>query len=102
MARYEKPHKPDKKLLLALGRRLRSLRERQGLTIEQLSAAADINFKYLQRCETGRSNPSVSILFAIASGLAVRPEKIVAGIKKSNSPFSPAPRPRSSSAKTRP
>ena len=80
MAKYDAPHKPDKKLLLALGRRIREMREKRGLTIEQLSDRADINFKYLQRCETGRSNPSVSILFSIAKGLNVNTAYLIKSI----------------------
>ena len=81
MAKYDKPHKPDKRLLLALGRQIRSMREKRGLTIEQLSENSNINFKYLQRCETGRSNPSMSILFSIAQGLNVRVETIIKAIR---------------------
>ncbi|MDR1996798.1 MAG: helix-turn-helix domain-containing protein [Candidatus Margulisbacteria bacterium] len=77
MAQYEKQHQPDRKLLAVLGAQIRDIRGKKQLTIEQLSTRADINYKYLQRCETGRSNPSFSILLAISQGLDMPLDRLI-------------------------
>lgn len=71
MAKAEKYHKPDEKLLIETGKRIRFLRKKFGLTIEELSNLADMNAKYLQRCETGKENFSISILYSIAKSLNI-------------------------------
>ena len=54
-----------------LGRRLRYLRNRQGLTQEQLGEKADIDYKYLGGVERGERNPSTQNLAKIAMALGV-------------------------------
>ncbi|OGT11426.1 MAG: hypothetical protein A2X77_04350 [Gammaproteobacteria bacterium GWE2_42_36] len=69
MARAETYHKPDKRLLKKVGAQIRMFRENLGLTIEQLSNRAGINPNYLQRCETGKANPSISVMASILKAL---------------------------------
>jgi transcriptional regulator with XRE-family HTH domain len=71
VAKYESKHIVNKEILLKLGQKIRALRKQQDLTLEELSEKAGINFKYLQKCEKGRSNPSISILYSISKGLGV-------------------------------
>lgn len=71
MAKAEKYHKADKKILIQAGERIRFLRQKAGLTIEELGDLSDVNAKYLQRCETGRENFSISILYSITKSLNV-------------------------------
>jgi transcriptional regulator with XRE-family HTH domain len=56
---------------ILLGRRLRYLRNRQGLTQEQLGEKANIDYKYLGGIERGERNPSTDNLSKIAKALGV-------------------------------
>ena len=71
MAKADTFHKPNKKLIKAVGKRIRFLRKKADLTIEELSNVSKINYKYLQRCETAKVNISVSVLNNIVKGLGV-------------------------------
>jgi transcriptional regulator with XRE-family HTH domain len=54
-----------------LGRAIRELRGKRGLTIEELAFAADVHPTYLSSIERGRRNPSWEKLCALAGGLDV-------------------------------
>lgn len=53
------------------GRRVRELREQAGLSQDALAAKSQISRPYLAEIETGRRNPSLTIVEAIAKGLKV-------------------------------
>lgn len=55
---------------------VRAARLRRGWTQEQLGEAADVAPRYVQRIETGRINPSVAVVAAIADALGVNPGKL--------------------------
>ena len=65
MARAEKYHKSDKDLLYKVGLLIRQYRCKQNLTLEQLGSLANIHYKYIQRCETGKANISISIIYSL-------------------------------------
>jgi ribosome-binding protein aMBF1 (putative translation factor) len=71
MAKAETYHKFDKKLVKRVGDKIRNLRKEAGLTIEELSDRAEINPKYLQRCETGKVNPTISVIYSLAKTLKI-------------------------------
>lgn len=71
MAKYEKKHTPNAKFLKNVGKAIRLIRKEQGLTIEELSFKSGINHKYIQRCETGKCNPSISVVHNLAKALNV-------------------------------
>lgn len=52
-------------------------RMRAGLTQEKLAEAADIDLRFLQRIERGRTNLSVAILVALADALGVAPGSLL-------------------------
>lgn len=54
-----------------LGLRVRSLRIAAGITQEQLAEKAGLSLKHLGELERGRSNPTLSSLHALATGLGV-------------------------------
>ncbi|WP_059103960.1 helix-turn-helix domain-containing protein [Shouchella shacheensis] len=54
-----------------IGRRLRELRQKQGLTLDQLAARSNVSKPMLSQMERGDSNPSVSTLWKVANGLSV-------------------------------
>ena len=54
-----------------LGRAVRTLRLRQGLTQEQASAAAGLHPTYLSDIERGARNPSWEVMTRLAAGIGV-------------------------------
>jgi XRE family aerobic/anaerobic benzoate catabolism transcriptional regulator len=61
----------EDQFLAALGRRVRELRERQGLTRKFLAQQADVSERYLGQLESGDGNVSIVLLRRIASALDV-------------------------------
>lgn len=60
-----------------LGRRIRDLRKKRGLTQEQLAEAASVDVKYLGNIERGRENPTIGILEKLAKTLSVKLHQIL-------------------------
>ena len=58
---------------VAFGRRLRRLREQQGLTQEQLAERAHLDVKTISRLENGRFVPDLDRIYALADGLGTPP-----------------------------
>jgi quercetin dioxygenase-like cupin family protein/DNA-binding XRE family transcriptional regulator len=58
--------KPLGELLAGLGARLRSLRNQQGWTLEQLSLRTNLSEPFLSRIESGRRQPSLAALLTLA------------------------------------
>jgi transcriptional regulator with XRE-family HTH domain len=56
---------------LALGARLRQLREEQGLSQEQLAERAARHRAYVGAVERGERNPTLDVLHSLARGLGV-------------------------------
>lgn len=54
-----------------LGETVRELRLERGLTQEQLADAAQIHVTYLSGIETGKKNPTIGLLNAVAGALDV-------------------------------
>jgi transcriptional regulator with XRE-family HTH domain len=58
-------------LLVSLGKRIQSIREKQGLTQEQLEEKTGVNTKYISAIERGQKNVTVKTLEKIVGGLSV-------------------------------
>lgn len=58
-------------LPLVLGRNLRRLRTRQGHSLERLAKLSGVSRAMLSQIETGRSAPSISLLWKISTALGV-------------------------------
>jgi transcriptional regulator with XRE-family HTH domain len=56
------------------------LRERRGLTQEQLGWAAGIHQTAIARIESGERKPTLATIFKLAHGLEVPPAELFAGI----------------------
>jgi transcriptional regulator with XRE-family HTH domain len=56
---------------IALGRRIRALRDRKGWTQEQLAEVADIQRTYLAEVELGKRNPSLKHLHKLAKAFHI-------------------------------
>lgn len=60
----------------AIGSRARELREGRGLTLEQASAAMDLDLKHLQKVEAGQVNVTLVTVLRVADGLGVPPAQL--------------------------
>lgn len=58
-------------LLSLLGKRVKTLRERKGLTQEGLEEKTGVNTKYISAMERGQKNATIKTLEKIAKGLDV-------------------------------
>src|SRR3989338_3703050 len=58
-------------ILLSLGKRIQTVREKAGLTQEQLEEKSGINTKYISAIERGQKNVTVKTLDKIAKGLKI-------------------------------
>ncbi len=61
-----------------MGQRLRSARERQGLSLREVARRLDISASALSQIETGKSRPSVKTLYAIVSELGLSMDQLFA------------------------
>lgn len=55
----------------AFGERVRALRHEQGLTQEDLAERCGLFRTYMSRIETGRANPTLTMIQALATSLRV-------------------------------
>lgn len=61
----------------SIGKRIRSLREEQGLSLRKLAMMASISHVYLLGIEQGQQNMTLDVLFKIASALDVDPKQLL-------------------------
>jgi transcriptional regulator with XRE-family HTH domain len=55
----------------ALGLRIRELRAERGITQEEFAERCGVFRTYMSRVESGKANPSLSMLYVFAEGLSV-------------------------------
>ncbi len=60
-----------------VGRNVRRLRQKKGLTQEQLAFEAEIDLTYVGGIERGRRNPSLLVMARIADALSVPLPKLL-------------------------
>lgn len=58
-------------LLTALGKQVKRLRTDRGLTLQDLAAKCEVDYRQVIRIEKGESNSSISMVFRLANGLEV-------------------------------
>lgn len=68
----------EKQILKKFGERVRQLRNKKGLTQQQLAELADLEYKYIQRIE-GKNPPSIGLLklLKIAKSLNVSLNQLI-------------------------
>jgi transcriptional regulator with XRE-family HTH domain len=66
-----------------VGQQLRARREERGLSLRELARRIDISPSALSQIETGKSRPSVSTLYAIASEIGLSLDELLGGIARS-------------------
>lgn len=64
-----------------LGMRIRFLREKRKMTLEDLEFEAGVNKNYLSDLERGNRNPTLKILTRIASAFGITLEELFKGIR---------------------
>lgn len=67
----QQPPDPQADLHLVLGRNLRRLRTRRGHSLERLARQSGVSRAMLGQIETGKSVPTISVLWKVASALDV-------------------------------
>jgi transcriptional regulator with XRE-family HTH domain len=65
----------------ALGVRVKELRERQGLSQEQLAERADLHVTYISGIERGQRNPGLNILASLAKALRMSLPSLVTDLR---------------------
>jgi transcriptional regulator with XRE-family HTH domain len=68
----------DKSTLEHFGARLKELRLKKGMTLEQLAFEADIELSQVHRVEKGKINPTLTTLMALAKGLGITLSELLA------------------------
>ncbi|MCS0706485.1 helix-turn-helix domain-containing protein [Massilia aurea] len=61
----------------AFGKVLRTVRKDAGLTQEQLALAADIDRTFVSLMERGERQPTIRVLFKLATALHVPPARLI-------------------------
>jgi XRE family aerobic/anaerobic benzoate catabolism transcriptional regulator len=77
-AQAEGRARPRGALLASLGRALRALRRRHGLTRQALASAAGLSARFLAQLESGEGNVSVAKLERLARALGLAPAALLA------------------------
>jgi len=72
-------------LLAGLGRAIRTLRERQGLSIGDLAARAELSSRFVTEIQAGRGNVSIVRLAALARALGTTASRLVAEAERDGS-----------------
>jgi XRE family aerobic/anaerobic benzoate catabolism transcriptional regulator len=66
-----KAHKPEHEFLVFLGKRVREVRNRRGMTRKMAAREADVSERHLAQLEAGEGNVSIVLLRRIALALSV-------------------------------
>jgi len=66
-----------KQLQIAIGKRIKQLREEQGISQQDIAAACNIEKTNFSRIETGNTNPTIYTLKIIADNLNIELTEIV-------------------------
>jgi transcriptional regulator with XRE-family HTH domain len=67
----------DAKVLKKFGQHLKSLREKKKLSLRKLADIADVDFSQIHRIENGESNPTFTMLTALANALEISVSELV-------------------------
>jgi len=65
------------KLLIKIGRNIRTVREKKGKTQEEIALDSGIEMSYYSKLERGEGNPSLEIIFVIIKTLNIKSKDIL-------------------------
>jgi transcriptional regulator with XRE-family HTH domain len=68
--------------LRILGLAIRRVRERQGMSVDELAQASGIHRLRLQALEKGHLDPTYELLLALADGLRVQPSELILAVEE--------------------
>jgi len=85
--------------LTSIAANIRRIRAQRGLTQERLAELADLEPRTIQHIETGKANPTIGIVVAIAVALEVRVSALLRPAKLAPRPVGRPRRSRSNNAK---
>ena len=71
------PRAPETKARLALGHKVRELREDAAISQEDLAYAIGMSRRYLSGIERGEANPSFDQLVRLAEGLSIHLDQLM-------------------------
>jgi transcriptional regulator with XRE-family HTH domain len=75
------PFNPVEDLRPAFGRRVRTLREKRGISQEQLAESAQLHWTYVSGIERGVRNPGLNTLGRLARALGISLSKLLSNMK---------------------
>lgn len=67
----------DEKILKEFGRRLKKIRTTKKLSIRKLADIADVDFSQIHRIEKGESNPTLTMILALANALKISASDLI-------------------------
>ncbi len=67
----------DEKLLKRFGKHLQSIRKEKKLSLRKLADIADVDFSQIHRIEKGETNPSLTMILALAEALNIGADELV-------------------------
>jgi transcriptional regulator with XRE-family HTH domain len=70
-------HYRDKDAIRNFGKRVRELRIKKGMTIEEFANSVDLHVTQVGRIERGETNSTISYIFLIAKKLGVSPAELL-------------------------
>lgn len=67
----------DEKILRRFGNNLKTIRKTRKLSLRKLADIADVDFSQIHRIEKGESNPTLTMIFALAEALDIKPSELI-------------------------
>ena len=76
----------DLSLLRAFGVVVRARRRALDMTQQALASVSGVDRSFIARIETGKHQPSLTVIFGLARGLSMSPQELVAATEAASSP----------------
>lgn len=70
-------HYRDENAIKKFGKRVRELRVKKGMTIEEFANTVELHVTQLSRIERGETNPTLSYIFLLAEKFGVKPSQLI-------------------------
>lgn len=67
----------DEKILKMFGSNLKSIRKTKKLSLRKLADIADVDFSQIHRIEKGESNPTLTMVYALAEALNIKVSELL-------------------------
>ena len=83
------PRSPDDATAVNLGLRLRTARQKSGMTLRELARRLGVSPSFLSQIENGKSQPSVATLYSMAQTLDVSIDHLFEGTSSAPAPAEP-------------